>query len=211
MKYLKMLGLAAIAALALAAFGASSASATVLCSTKTSPCTGTKYGAGTTLHAVQKSGTKPTLTTSITTVTCDESTIHGHVTNGGSSSTTVTGEITKILFTKCQTSSGTACTVTETTGPWHAELHYGGTVGNGTLTVKKAAGEDPGATVVCGSLINCKFTTSLATLNVTGGGPAIVAAKNISLARSGGICPETATWNAEYEVKQPNPLYVAAS
>jgi hypothetical protein len=210
MRYLKMLGLAAIAALALAAFGAGSASATVLCSTKTSPCTGTKYGAGTTIHTVEKVGTKPTLVTSITTVSCGKSTIHGHVTNGGSFSTTVTAEITSMTFTSCETSSGTACTVTSTKGPWHGELHNL-TNPDGALTVKKAASEDPGATVVCGSLINCKFTTSLATLNVTGGAPAIVAAKNISLARSGGICPETATWSAEYEVKQPNPLYVAAS
>lgn len=210
MKHLKILGLAVVAAMALAAFaGASTASATELCSTNTSPCTGTKYGSGTTVHTVLKSSTVATLTNPITNVTCTESTTHGTTTNAGGKGVAVTGKITTFTFGGCKTSGGTPCTVTSVnvgTGYNASIAATGG--GNGTLTVTSSNVGNPGAKVECGILINCTFTTASAALGVTGGNPAIAKANAIPLLRAGGFCPSEAKWDAEYEVLQPKPLFI---
>jgi len=207
MKHIKTMGLAVVAALALLAIaGAASASASaVLCSTNTSPCTGTKYGSGTKLTAQLKSGTHATLTTSITNVTCTKSSV------GGSTNTAEGhGEISSFAFTGCTAvSNGSACTVKAVNLNYTATANPGGG-GNGTLTVTPKAGNgNPGATVECpGAFINCTFTTSSITLSVTGGNPAIISASNEPLQREGGLCPSEAKWDATYEVTSPKPLFL---
>jgi hypothetical protein len=208
MKYLRILGFTAIAALALAA---GSASATVLCSTATSPCTGTKYGSGTTIQEAIRKGTKTTIVTNIATISCGQVMRHGKVTSSGEVGSTATGETTSVTTSDCSTPSGTGCTVTSTKGPWPWEIHYNGLTPNGTQTVKKGSGEAYGFMMMCGALINCKFTSTQVSSGVTGGAPGIVVIKNLALEREGGFCPASATLNAEFEVAAPNPLYVAAS
>jgi hypothetical protein len=207
MKQLRMLGVAAVAALGLMAFGAGSASATELCSTNTSPCTGTKYGAGTTIFAQLKAGTQATLTTNVTNVHCKKSTVHGHTSNAGGKGVAVTGTITSLTFTECATTGGQQCTVSAVKLPYKASIVATGG-GNGTLSVQSDGSGNPGATVVCGFLINCTFSTANATLGVTGGNPAIAKANGIALAREGGFCPSQSTWDAEYEVTTPKPLFI---
>jgi hypothetical protein len=207
MKYLKMLGVAAIAALGLMAFGAGSASATELCSTNTSPCTGTKYNSGTAVTSQLKSGTQATLTTNITNVHCKKSTVAGSTTSSGGKGLAVTGTITNLTFTECATTGGTACTVTTLNKPYAASIVATGG-GNGTLQVTSGGSGNPGATVVCGFLINCTFSTASAVLGVTGGNPAIAKANGIALARQGGLCPSQSLWDAEYEATSPKPLFV---
>jgi hypothetical protein len=207
MKHLKILGLALVAALAVMALaGAASASAkSILCSTNTNPCTGTKYGTGTKLTSNLKSGTVATLTTSIGNVVCKKSTVSGVTTNGEG-----TGEITGLTFTECSLGS-TSCTVSAVNLKYSATA-ITGTGGNGTLTVTPGSGiGNPGASVVCGSFINCTFSSSDISLGVTGGNPAIISANGVVLNRSGGICPSTSTWDAEYEVTSPKPLFLEAS
>jgi len=206
-----MLSLAAVAAAALMALvGVGSASAAELCSTSTTPCSGTKYLSGTTFHAELESGTLATLTNSISNVTCEKSTVAGKTTSNGGSGTTITGEITGLTFTSnCKTASGTACTVTVINLPYPATISGGGTAegSKSTLTVSDPSGA--GATVVCGFLINCTFTTTDATLTVTnqpGGTPTVSASVNLS--RSGGFCPSTSTWDAAYIIDSPDPLFV---
>jgi hypothetical protein len=207
MKHLKMLGLAVVAAAALTAvIGAGTASATELCSTATTTCSGTKYGVGTEIHAVLESGTTATLTTSITTVTCTESTVQGHVTNAGGAGA-VKGQLTALTFGGCTRTGGEECTV-EATNLGTVEVTGGSASKTGTFSFKVTS--KTGANVVCGSFINCTFSTSSATLegkNRESGTPTIKA-NNISLAREGGICPSTSTWTAAYEVTSPDPLYV---
>ena len=210
MKHLKTLILAAVAAAALTAlFGVGSASATELCSTSTTPCSGTKYESGTPLHANLESGTKATLTNSITNVTCEASTVEGNTTtNGGAGA--VTGDITGLTFnTNCKTASGTACTVTVINLPYPATISGGGTATGATSTLTVSDPSGAGATVVCGFLINCTFTTTDASLSVkneTDGTPTATA--SVTLARSGGICPSTSTWDAAYDITNPSPLFV---
>ncbi|HXR61323.1 MAG TPA: hypothetical protein VN732_08360, partial [Solirubrobacterales bacterium] len=97
MKYVKILGLTAVAAAALMALAAT-ASATTL----TSP-TGTTYTG--TIHAVvdtDAGATPPTLDGAFTTVTCKQSTVHGHIEKHGAN-VTASGKITSggLTFGEC--------------------------------------------------------------------------------------------------------------
>jgi hypothetical protein len=212
MKYLKLMGLAAIATLALTAFGAGSASAAVLCkvapnaSNECLPSTNI-YPTGTKLTGTLKTGTLATLTNSLGNVICKKSSLSGELTNGS----TATGVITGFSFSECER-EGKPCTVTTTleAGKNHHAQATATTAGNGTLAVTKGTnGQNPGAFVECGSFIKCTFTTEKATLTVTGGAPATAIANKISLLRSGGLCPAEANWDAEYTLS-PSPLYIAA-
>src|SRR5512144_2251569 len=101
MKYIKMLGLAAVAAAALMAFvGASSASATVLCKTSVVGTGGicpTGWGYSGEIHGVAE--VPPVLTGTIN-IECEESTVQGNATEGtGSPTETPNGAITTLTFT----------------------------------------------------------------------------------------------------------------
>jgi hypothetical protein len=118
------------------------------------------------------------------------------------------GHINLLTFTECTTANGTACNVKAVNLNYSATATATGS-GNGTLTIAQGTGPGaPGATVECGFLINCTFTSTDLILDVSGGGPAIIHAKEEPLARSGGFCPEVATWDATYQVTAPNPLYL---
>jgi len=208
MKQFKMLGLAAVAALGLMAMvGAGTASATELCSTNTSPCTGTMYPAGTVVSAQLKAGTVANLTNPISNVICQKSTTTGKTTTTGEKGVAVTGTIETLTFTECKTASGVACTVKAVNLSYTASITATG-LGNGTLTVTKDSSGDPGATVECASLINCTFSTASASLGVTGGNPAIAKANGIALTPKGLTCPLESHWDAEYEVTAPKPLFI---
>jgi hypothetical protein len=204
MKNLTHLALAGVAALILMmGIGAGTASATELCSTNTSPCTGTKYGTGTKLTAQLKSGTAATLTTSIGNVVCKKSTLAGVTTSaGGPGTTPVSGEVTSLTFTECVFGSSTPCTVSVVNLPWKLTAEK-----TGETTFNVIVSGSPGVTLVCGSFINCTFSQTSMTLSGTGGSPAIVKATAIGLNRSGGLCPSTASFDAEYEVTSPKPLF----
>jgi hypothetical protein len=201
MKYLKILGLAAIAALALTAVaGAGTASAAKLCKNVT--CT-EHYPSGTVLSSKLKTGTNALLTSSFGTVTCKKSTVGGKTT-----STEAHGEITSFTFTECTDPFGSPCTVKAVNLSYTAKGAATGS-GNGTLTVSpKAGGGNPGAHVECGSFMNCTFTVSSITLAVTGGAPATITANKEPLLREGGFCPSEAFWDATYEVTAPSPLFI---
>lgn len=209
MKYLKMLGLAAFAAMALTAMagvGIASANTTILCSTNTSPCTGTQYGTGTTLHGTS---TNALLTNSISNVTCTDSTFHATIT-GTTATGTPTGTISTLSFSSCHNTFGETCTAESKNLPWHGVITTEGTKsnGNGFLTATSGGTGNPGATVICGSLINCTFSTASAKLKVVGGSPAKAKAEGIALERTGGFCPSTSNWDAEYSLSEPSSLFV---
>jgi hypothetical protein len=196
MKHLKMIAVAAVAVGALMAMaGASSAFAansTALCKVGTNPCPAASVvGSG---EAVSASSTNALLEDSIVNVTCKKSATELHV--SGTTAAPETGTANSLSFSECETTSGTACTVTTQGFPANGTVEVG-TAPNGTLTVNKTGSASPGAHVTCGIFINCTFSTPSASLALTGGSPLKAVAK-VTLEREGGICPKTATWNATY-------------
>jgi len=208
MKQVKMLGLAAVAALGLMAMtGAGTASATELCSTNTSPCTGVMYPPGTAVSVQLKPGTVATWTNPIANVTCQKSTIGGKTTSTGAKGVAVTGAIESLAFSECKTASGVACTMRTANLPYAASFTATGG-GNGTLTVTGGGTGDPGVAVECGFVINCTVTTADASLEVTGGNPAIAKANALPFTPAGVTCPKEEHLDAEYEVTAPKPLFI---
>lgn len=204
MKYLKIMGLAAVAAMALMAFGAGSASAVTLCKEAKSPCPeASRYTSGTAITASLKTKTVATLTSSLGNVVCTESAVSGKTT--ATSGSPLPGTISSLSFKSC-TLGSSSCTVTVENLPYAASVDASATVGNGTLTTTGQAHVD------CGSALNCIFKKAVA-LSVTGGNPALVTANTaLELIKNEGfICPSSATWDAEYEVTAPKPLFVVAS
>lgn len=194
MKHLKVLGLAVVAAAAMMAiFGASSASAVQICKVGV---TGDGKCATTNNEAeydgeITATSTNPVLTTNVATVTCE----HSATTVDPDSSTgepSIGGTVTALSFTgNCKTGSGTKCEVTVHNIP------YEGSVTSESMVVEDTEGA--GATVKCGFLINCKFTSTEVELSVKHSGDnTIVSAEDVPLTRSGGFCPETSTWDADY-------------
>lgn len=194
MKYIKMLGLAAVAAMALMAIvGAGSASATVLC--KNSACTET-YGAGT---EVKATSSHTQLTAPFGTVTCTTNEVAGKTENAGSATETVKGPVTSLVFSSC---NGVVKVLANGT----LEVHKT-TSGNGTLT-------SSGAKVTTELFgVHCVWGTAAAGTNlgtVTGGSPATVDVKaTVNLVEgSSFFCGSTAVWEGTYTVNSPNPLFV---
>jgi len=117
MKQLKVLILALAVVGVLMAVGAGTASATALCSTATSPCTGTKYAAGTEVKSNLKEGTEAVITAGFATLKCTGSTMNWKVSNAGGSGITVRGQNQTVTLTGCN------CTVTVLV-PGESEVHY---------------------------------------------------------------------------------------
>jgi hypothetical protein len=207
MKHFKTLGLAAVAAMAFMAFiGVSSAAAgsTALCAANQTPCT-SPLGA-TTIKAHLVPGTHATLTGNVN-VTCSVSTVEGK-TNGGTASP-LTGEITGLTFSgPC-----TGCTkVTAVNLNYSASATHTG-AGKGTFTVKAGKNGNPGATLEgCPFGVHCTASTTSIVLDIvnTATGTPRIKAVNEPLNMSGFGCGTTATWNAEYEVTSPHPVYISS-
>ena len=104
MKYLKMLGLAAVAALAFTVFlGAGSASGLVWCKTKQSHCAaGWDSPSGQLFRWSLKSGKKATLKAAFSEVQCSSASVEGKVTNTGGNGKEVETDITEFSFTECK-------------------------------------------------------------------------------------------------------------
>lgn len=215
MKYVKMLGLAAVAAAALMAFvGVSTASATVLCTTAegSGATTGTTCAAGWAekegqeIHAISEGTT--TLTTSFKNIECKKSTVAGKLANEGSATETVKGNIETLTFEECN------CEV-NVLQKGELEIHWIEGTHNGTLTGNKSV-----ITTQCSTIfgaVHCIYTTSnthLGTLtgSATTGKTATldVEGKNIPLFEpTSSLCPEKSAWDAKYEITTPDTLNVA--
>lgn len=204
MKHIKILALCLLGALAaMALAGAGTASATKLCSVNTSPCpAGNTYGKGTSIKTQLVAGTKSVMSSGFVTITCTESSMNGKTTSEGGAGA-VTGEITSVTWKGCTSGLG-SCTASSLKTPWPAEVTGSG--GNGTMSVKNAAGK-----FTCGGT-TCEYEASKASVSITGGNPARAKASNVSFSKIGGgfLCSSTASWTSEYEVTAPNPLFVVS-
>ncbi len=203
MKYLKIMGLAAIAAAALMAF-ASSASATALYNSTTHNAT-TKLGVGASLKAEAESTV--TLHPPIGDITCTSSVAEGTVSNAGGSGVNVEGSLSKLTFSGCN------ATVTVLKPGKLVAAFSSGT--NAALTSKEAE-----VTVEFGGF-HCIFntgTTGTAIGTLTGStATASTATFDISAkiprtgGRSGAFCGSTAEWTGSYKVVTPDKLDATAS
>jgi hypothetical protein len=210
MKYLKILGLAAVAAMALMAFlGAGSASATVLCKTTiTEGCatSGWDYPAGT---EIVSTSTNTILTTSLANVSCKHSEVRGKTTNTGSTTETVDGPVELLTFTECTST-------VDVIAKGSLEVHHATKTEAepkkmGTLTSKEAA-----VTVNIGG-VSCVYGTSKAGTDlgsITDNAPSATTvdiSATVEKKEGSFLCPSTGLWEGTYTINSPNPLYVATS
>jgi hypothetical protein len=193
MKYLKVLGLAAVAAMALMAFGAGTASATKLCTD--SACT-TVYAAGTEIKSELVAGTSARLTSGGSTIaTCTSSGVSGKTSN--KEGATVSGSISSLTWGGCSQT-------THTVSNGSLEIAY--TSGsNGTVT-----GKGSQVTVQIFG-VSCTYGTGEGTHlgSITGGSaPILKITTTVTKTAGGFLCPGTAGWDAEYVLTAPHALFV---
>jgi hypothetical protein len=193
MKYVKILGLAAMALTALMAM-AGTASATTL----TSP-TGSSYTSK--IVAVSSNAKLTGAFGSFGAIECSESTVEGTVESHGTG-LTVKGKITKLTFTTCKGGE-----VTDPVAqPGTLELHSTGKTNEGTLTSLNAA------VIVHNTILGtCTFTTASTGTDI---GTIIGSATdtshavfNISASIPSDRCGN-GTWEGTYTVTSPVPLHI---
>jgi hypothetical protein len=208
MRYLKILGLAAVTAAALTAIlGAGSASATVLCSTTADPCpAGQDWPVGTTLDwSIVPGGTVLQTDTAGKTInTCKESTVKWTMTKTGGSTETVTGVDEETTFAGCTFP-------TKTLKLANTEIHKIANTSDGTVTADGVT-EVTINTVLFGSCIyGVPNGASLG--EITEGKPATfhVNAITVKLAGSAIACPETDKWTATYTLTSPKETTLSVS
>lgn len=206
MKFLKMLGLAAVAAAALMAFaGAGPASATVVC--KTQPTAGVcpsewDYPVGTKGKASLAAGTSAALQTTAgeVLVTCTASTVEGTSENTGGATSTVKSTLTALTWSGCSST-------VKTLNPGTGELHWIAGTNNGTLTTFN--------TLVTVNIfgVSCSYGTGAAGTDMgttIGGNPGHLAVNTAINKQEGGfLCPATARFSAEYVATEPTAAWVA--
>lgn len=199
MKYLKMLGLAAIAAMALMAFaGAGSASADELCTENVTPCPAAKV-----VTSIEASlvGSAKLEAGGVTLDTCTAGTVAGTVSSQGAGKA-ITGPINTISWG----TGSTPCTSTTTTiktgtleANWSKET-------NGTVV--SAGGE---VTVNNSSVGDCTYGTGSGTDlgEIKGGTEAhLTIVATVKKTAGGILCPGTAVWNATYRITNHTAVYV---
>jgi hypothetical protein len=202
MKYVKMLGLAAMAVMALTAFlGVGSASATILCKTNIQEgcaASGWDYPAGTEIHMTLEPGSLLILTGAFgVTSTCIESTVLGKTANTGGSTETIHGPINVLTLAGCN------CTVEMIAGG-ELEIHWISGSTNGTLTNHGTREKFNCSGVTC-------FYGNGDLGTVTGGAEATIDF-NATFEKEEGssfLCGGTAVWEGGYAVTSPKPLYVS--
>jgi hypothetical protein len=208
MKYVKMLGLAAVAAMALMAFiGASSASATVLCKTNlSSGCAAAGWDYSGPLESSLAPGTSAFLENTSGTIedTCTGSTVKGEANTPAGATGTVTGAVTtaNLGWSGC---SQTTATVHGGT----LEVHNIAGTSNGTLTAK----EFEVTIVLFGVTCTYGAGAGIDLGTVTEGNPATIDINTVVNKTAGNfLCPSTSTWKGTYQITAPTgTLGVSAS
>jgi hypothetical protein len=197
MKYVKILGLAAVAAAALMTFvGASMASATVLCSTTTTPCNA-KVASGTRIGYVSEGSLLIRETGGETLDTCKKSKITGENTSS------TTGTTTTLDWEEC-----TFITTTVLLGKLEVTGPLTGT-SNGTI-VSDAEDKVTMSIPFFGSCVyGHPAGVSLGTL--TEGKPATFDANSVTTKRSGSsiTCPQTSLFSGTYTMNEPENTTIA--
>jgi hypothetical protein len=196
MKFLKMLGLAAIVGAALmVVVGPASASAaesgTTICKTNTTPCpAASHYTTGQTYKASLTPATEATLAAGFSTIKCTGSSVELEQTGTGGAAAEVPGSIKALSFSGCN-----ATVTVKTLGSGNVS-HTAATM-NGSLT-----GSGTEVEIVLGSTKCFYGGTIKSGLTVEGGAPATATASNAEFTRltgSSALCANPAKWNAMYQ------------
>lgn len=198
MSYLKGLVVAAVLAAVVMVVGAGTASATVICKTKTSPCS-SPYPKGTVFNSVLTPGTKAVFKAGFFTFECTEGSGSVETTTSGSATETVKGITKTLTFGGC---NGEFVVLKTGTG----EIHWTSKT-NGSFTSEgtEVTGASLGVSCVYGGTI-----TSGITLN-GGESPTISINAKVPLISGGLLCANPGTMTASLTVTEPTPLYVLAS
>lgn len=179
-----------------------------LCKENKVPCAETqRYAAGTELKAALAEGTQSELLTNLGTVKCKESSLKAKTT--AEAGEPLAGEITALSIASC-TLGETKCTTSVEHPPYATTLESPG-LGSGTLILGEGKGGKPSFLVECGGAFTCKFLPPK--LAVKGGGPAkLTSSYEVGREKPpGGLCPATSTWNVEYTISEPSPLFVSTT
>jgi hypothetical protein len=199
MKYLKILGLAAVTAAALmASGGAGTASAeTTLCKTTTEPCT-EGYGVGT---VIKGTSVNSKWTTAFITDSCKKSTFEGKT----ETATTPKGKLTSFTWSEC--SFPTAAATLGELQVHHDPLPESGKH-NGNVTLLGTVVKIEAFGMICHYFGEVKEGLTLK----AGASPVLVANARVTLVNtashtSGGFCSPEGAWTAEYPIT-PSPTYV---
>ena len=222
MSYLKLLGLVAVAlgatGLATAA-SAAAAGGTTLCKSNETPCASTNhYGVGIKFKATSGAMTLvKTFEKTSETINCQSSEIAGKVTSTGSATSNVEAQVETLYFKECvlTTFGGTQHICMNSWMALPLKAVFANTPGtmNGTFTISNGGVGEPKMAVKCPVIggIECIFTASSLTFDLTGGEKPTLVAKEDSLKGSGGFCPQSLDWNATYTFVEPTPLFLAQS
>lgn len=206
MKYVKVLGLAAMAAVVLTALlGAGSASATVLCKENAIPCPEVKvYPAKTNVSATTEPETTVVFkaTGGSELSTCSSSTIEGQTEKKGGEKEPIVIPIAQFSWFGC-----TSIVLTREVGT--LEIDYIGPETRGTFTMKNVRVTVSTFGVTCtygagGTAID--IGTAKGSPNETS--PATLAVSSIVPKIEGSfLCPNDIVWEASYYITEPIPLY----
>jgi len=216
MKYLKIIGLAALA-MALLAVVASSASAAKVCSTAgTGTACASGHGKVYTGNIVSKNAGNIVFTMfnsekeDINTVTCTISEAGGTITNGE----TGVGSITKLAFTGCSSNicSAVSASTNAATSPWEFEVATDAATENtnGATTLHNVT-----RIFTCtflGLLVTCKYSAASVETRVDGSDTEPKITGNaMSLATEEGnesVCGASSQWSDTYRFTTPASLFI---
>lgn len=198
MKYLKGLAVAAAMAAVFVVFGAGTASATVICKTKTSPCS-SPYLKGTTFKGTLTPGTTAVLKAGFATIECTGGSGSIEMTSNGSATETVKGLTKTLSFSGC---NGEIKVIKTGSG----EIHWTSKT-NGSFTAEgiEVTGSTAGISCVYGGKISSGITLN------GGEKPTISINAKVSKISGGFLCSDPGTMTASLTVTEPTPLYVLAS
>jgi hypothetical protein len=204
MKYLKMLGLAAVAAVAMMAF-VGTASATVLCQNNTEPCTSV-YPKGTTLSSSLKPGTSSGLKAGFAYITCTTSSQSGSTANAGGAAETVRG------LPATWTTEGCNATL-NVLKMGELEIHHISGTSAGTLTAKgsEITVYTNGVHCIYGPAAGGSDIGKLTGSSESGATATIKVESQMTRLMGGFLCASPALWTAEYVVTTPDFLNVKGS
>jgi hypothetical protein len=198
MKYLKGLAVAAAMAAVFVVFGAGTASATVICKTKTSPCS-SQYLKGTTFKGVLTPGTTAVFKAGFATIECTEGSGSIEMTTNGSATETVKGLTKTLSFGGCSSEFKVLKTGT---GEVHWTSKYSGTF---TAEGMEVTASEFGVDCIYGGKISSGITLN------GGEKPTITINAKVPLISGGFLCSNPGTMTASLTVTEPTPLYVLAS
>jgi hypothetical protein len=198
MTYLKGLAVAAVMAAVFVVFGAGTASATVVCKTKTSPCA-SPYLKGTLFKGVLTPGTTAVFKAGFMTIECTEGSGSIETTTNGSATETVKGLTKTLTFGGCNAEFNVLKTGS-------GEIHWTSKT-SGTFTAEglEVTGSALGVDCIYGGKIS-----SGVTLN-GGEKPTISINAKVPLISGGFLCANPGAMTASLSVTEPTPLYVLSS